>query len=203
MAEEMVRDAVTALTKPDLALAAAVVKRDDDVDAMNRDVEELCVRLVALQQPVASDLRLISTALKVVTDLERIGDHAADISKIALRLGKEYTYQPLIDVPRLAAMATSMLYNSLRALTERDLTLVKRVIDSDDEVDELYAQMKRDLNAAMKKDPSLVPQASHLLFVAAYLERICDHCVSIAERVEFVQTGRSPRLRSELEHEED
>lgn len=189
--EEMVRDAVVALVRPDLKLAATILPRDDAVDEMDADIEAHCLRLLALQQPLASDLRFIGSALKVITDIERIGDHAVDIAKVARRMNDEAIfYKPLVDIPRLGAMAGAMLHDALEAFVHRDLERVNQVIRGDDGVDNLYRQMRADLRGVMQQDSASVVQASHLLFVAHYLERICDHCTNIAERVAFMETGR-------------
>lgn len=188
--EEMVRDAVASLVQQDLALAESIVPRDDVVDQMDVDIEAHCLRLLALQQPLASDLRVISTVLKVITDVERIGDHAVDISKVARRMAQDSVYKPLVDVPRLGEMAQAMLHDALEAFVHRDMARVAKVIVGDDAVDALYAEMRRDLQNTMTRDPALVMQASYLLFVAHYLERICDHCTNIVERVAFMETGR-------------
>ena len=193
-AEEMVRDAVAALVRPDLRLAAGILPRDDAVDRMDADIEARCLRLLALQQPLASDLRFIGSTLKVITDIERIGDHAVDIAKIARRMADEGVfYRPLVDVPRLGAMTGAMLHAALEAFVHHDMARVDEVIAGDDAVDDLYRSMRADLRGTMQRDPSSVVQASHLLFVAHYLERICDHCTNIAERVAFMETGRTPR----------
>lgn len=192
--QEMVRDAVTALVEQDLALAEGIIARDDQVDQMDLDIEARCLRLLALQQPMASDLRMIGTALKIITDIERIGDHAVDISKVARRLGQESVYRPLVDIPRLGALARAMLKEALEAFVHRDLARVAKVIADDDAVDALYRQMRSDLQGCMKQDPSCVLQASYLLFVAHYLERICDHCTNIVERVAFMETGKMKEL---------
>jgi phosphate transport system protein len=190
--EEMVRDAVIALTTQDLALADSILRRDDQVDQMDAEIEAKCLRLLARQQPMASDLRVIGTALKVITDIERIGDHAVDISRITRRMGREVVYKPLVDISRLGDMAQAMLHDSLEAFVHRDLARVEKVIADDDAVDDFYAQMRRDLQMHMQMDPTSVMQASYLLFVAHYLERICDHCTNIVERVAFMETGRMP-----------
>jgi phosphate transport system protein len=196
--EEMVRDAVAALVNQDMTLAESIIPRDDTVDRMDQDIEARCLRLLALQQPMASDLRIIGTALKVITDIERIGDHAVDISKIARRMAQEVAYKPLVDIPRLGEMTRAMLHDALEAFVHRDLARVEQVIAADDAVDALYAQMRQDLQDIMKENPASVLQASYLLFVAHYLERICDHCINIVERVAFIETGR----RRELTHDE-
>ncbi len=189
--EEMVRDAVQALVRPDLKLAASILPRDDEVDVMDQQIEAECLRLLALQQPMASDLRFIGSTLKVITDIERIGDHAVDIAKVARRMSDDaILYKPLVDVPRLGEMTGAMLHDALEAFVHRDLDRVNQVIADDDAVDNLYRTMRTDLRDTMQRDPSLVVHASHLLFVAHYLERICDHCTNIAERVAFMETGR-------------
>lgn len=189
-AEEMVADAVDALRRQDLALAADVVARDDQVDQLDVAIESLCLRLMARRIDSPSDLRLVGTAMKIVTDIERIADHAVDIAKVAQRLGDEAIYKPLVDIPRLAEIARTMLRESLDAFVGHDLPQVQRVIAADDDADALYGRMRRDLAAILQNDPDSVVQASYLLFVAHYLERICDHCTNIAERVAFLETGK-------------
>ena len=188
--EEMVGDAIQALSRQDLTLAADVVQRDDAVDLLDVAIETLCLRLMARRITSPTDVRLIGAANKIVTDIERIADHAVDIAKIAQRMGSEAIYKPLVDIPRLGKLACSMLRNALEAFVGHDLPQVQRVIAADDEADALYSQMRRDLGAILQNDPNSVVQASNLLFVAHYLERICDHCTNIAERVAFLETGQ-------------
>ncbi len=187
--EELVRDSLRALTEQDGSLAATIMPRDDVVDRMDIEIEAMCLRLLALPRPSPGDLRVISAALKVITDIERIGDHAVDIAKISQRMGREMYYKPLVDIPRLGEMTRQMLHDALEAFVYRDLARVERVIAGDDNVDALYARMRKELQLIMQEDPSSVLQASYLLFVAHYLERICDHCTNIAERVAFMETG--------------
>ena len=190
--EELVRDALRALTEQDRLLAATIMPRDDMVDRMDIEIEAMCLRLLA-ERPSAAALRVIGAALKVTTDIERIGDHAVDIAKISLRMGRELFYKPLVDIPRMGGMARQMLNDALKAFVHRDLALVEKVITGDDMVDALYARMRKELQLVMQDDPSSVLQASYLLFVAHYLERICDHCTNIAERVAFIETGEMKR----------
>lgn len=197
--EEMVRDAVAALVNQDMALAESIIPRDDIVDQMDLDIETHCLRLLARQQPLASDLRVIGTALKVITDIERIGDHAVDISKIARRMGNQMLYKPLVDIPRLGELTRAMLHDALEAFVHRDLVRVDKVIEGDDAVDDLYGRMRHDLQGVMQQNPACVMQASYLLFVAHYLERISDHCTNIVERVAFMETGKM----KELAHNEE
>lgn len=192
--ESMVADAVEALMKRNLELAEAVIHRDDEVDEMDVDIEHRCLRLLALQQPMASDLRTIGTAMKMITDIERIGDYAVDIAKAARKLANEPYASPLIDIPRLAQMSRRMLRGSLEAFVKRDLQLALQVCEEDDEVDQLYRQMRSQLHEIMKQDPNQVVPGSWLFLVAHYLERVADHATNIAERVWFMQTGKLEQL---------
>lgn len=189
VADSMVALSMEALTEFDVKLAEDVIKMDDNVDAMDISIETECIRLIALQQPIARDLRLIGTAFKVITDIERIGDHAVCIAKVARALAKDSFYKPLVDLPRMAQAARTMLTEVLTSFVNHDLELADKVIAADDEVDDIYRKIKLQLFAAMKRDPEVVLQASQLLFVAHYLERIADHTVNIAERVHYVETG--------------
>jgi phosphate transport system protein len=188
--EEIVRDSIIALTTQDMALAATIIPRDDIIDRMDLEIEVMCLHLMARQQPLAQNMRLVGTALKVITDIERIGDHAVDISRVAQRMAKDMVYKPLVDVPLMGEMARAMLHDALEAFVHRDLRLVESVIKADDEVDALYARMRRELQYIMQHDQNSVMQANYLLFVAHYIERMADHCCNIAERVAFMETGK-------------
>lgn len=192
--DRAVADAVQALTTNDLALAELVIARDDVIDQLDLDIEKECMRLIALQAPIASDLRLIGTALKVITDLERIGDHAVDIAKVARKLVNSGFKRQMADFPRMASRFRAMLRTALEAFVRHDLSLVSQVVDADDEIDDLFHEIRSDLHEAMKSDPSIVVDASYLLFVAHYLERMADHAVNIAERVHYVETGELAQL---------
>lgn len=189
--EELVRDSTTALTTQNMVLAATIIPRDDMVDQMEVDMEALCLRLLERPQSGTYDVRLVSTALKVITDIERIGDHAVDIARVAQRMEREMiVYKPLVDIPRVSEMARTMLHDALNAFLYRDLALAKRTIHADEAVDRLYGRMRRDLQQVLQTQPNNVLQASYLLFVNHYIERMCDHCVGIAERVFFLETGQ-------------
>jgi phosphate transport system protein len=194
MADRAVADAMRALTESDVTIAEFVIDRDDEIDEMDLTIEHESMRLLALQQPIARDLRLVGTALKIITDLERIGDHAVDIAKVARKLAHAGGTRDLADLPRMATAVREMLKTALDAFIRHDLSLVDVVVASDDEVDDLFHTVRDDLHAAMQKDPNLVVQASYLLFVAHYLERMADHAVNIAERVYFVETGQLSQL---------
>ncbi len=192
--DRMVANAVQALGTGDTALAERVIFDDDAVDELDLQVESDCMRLLALQQPMARDLRLIGTVFKVITDLERIGDHAVDIAKVARKFARVGFSKVLVDIPRLSESARGMLRHALEAFVRHDLPLVGKVVEADDEVDKLFHQFRDDIHEAMKKDSELVVEASYLLFVCHYLERIADHAVNIAERVHYVETGELAQL---------
>jgi phosphate transport system protein len=188
--EEIVRDSIIALTNQDMRLAGTIIPRDDIIDRMDREIDAMCLRLMAKFQPVAANLRLVSAAMKVITDIERIGDHAVDISRVAQRMEREMVYKPLVDIPRMGELARVMLHDSIEAFIHGDIALVERVLRTDDIVDDMYDRMRRELQEIMQSEPTSVMQASYLLFVAHYLERMCDHCCNIVERVAFIETGR-------------
>jgi phosphate transport system protein len=192
--DAMVGQAMEALVNQDVALAETILANDDAVDDLDVLIETECMRLIALQQPLARDLRLIGTALKVITDLERIGDHAVDIAKVARKLARHSFYKPLVDLPRMAVIVRQMLHDAMAAFVNHDLATVSKVVDTDDAVDDLFHRVRDELHEAMERDSRLVVQASYLLFVAHYLERIADHTVNIAERVYYVETSSLAQL---------
>ncbi|CAB3394181.1 Phosphate-specific transport system accessory protein PhoU homolog [Kyrpidia spormannii] len=189
LVSQAVRDSVTALKELNQSLAEQVIERDDQLDDMQVDIENRCLRLIALQQPMAGDLRTIGTVLKMVTDLERMGDHAVDIARTALKLSGETLIKPLIDIPRLGEIAQEMLGIGLRAFVDRDADLAQTLADRDDDVDHLYSQIFRELLVLMIEDPSTIRQATQLLFVAQSLERVADHITNIGEWTIYMVTG--------------
>ena len=191
--QDSIKNAVDALARRDKALAQRVMDGDDLIDSMQVEIEERCISLIARQQPVATDLRILGTGLKITTDLERIGDHAFDIAKIVLLIGDEPLIKPLVDIPRMAVMAQSMLEDSLQAYLKLDIQLAEKVCRDDDLVDQLYHQVFRELLTYMLEDPKKINQATQLIFVARYLERIADHSTNVAEWVIYLVTGE--RLR--------
>lgn len=183
---------IQALVDLDMELACQVIQGDDAIDELELLLEERCVVLIARQQPLAKDLRILSTGLKISTDLERIGDHAFDIAKIAKRLGEGGNghVKPLLDIPRMAGLATQMLRDALTAYVNMDVELADKVCQADDEVDALYNQLFRELLTYMLADPAVINDATQLIFVARYLERVADHTTNIAEWVIYLQTGQ-------------
>lgn len=187
---DMLGQAIEAIQQGDVLLAEAVLVKDDAVDEMDRKIEAQCIRLLALQQPMARDLRQVESALKVITDLERIGDHAVDIAKIARKLIQEfYLKAPLVDVGPLAQMARTMVYQSLQSLVRHDLALAVQVCDDDDHADAAFKNLRDELLTLTQEQPSRVFPASYLLLAVVYLERIADHATNIAERVYYIETG--------------
>ncbi|BCV25368.1 MAG TPA: phosphate signaling complex protein PhoU [Firmicutes bacterium] len=194
LVEKAIAEAVRSLAERDLELAEKVVAGDDLIDTMELDIENRCLRLLALQQPMASDLRVIGTALKIVTDLERMADHASDIAKVTIRLQGQPLIKPLVDVPRMAAIAREMTRQSLDAFVQRDVNMALAMIESDHEVDHLYSQIFRELLTYMMEDPRTIQQATYLLFVGMYLERIADHATNLGEWIIYMVTGEKKEL---------
>ena len=191
-AADAVEAALEALCTADADAAAAVIKGDGRINSMQRDIEHRCMTLLLRQQPVAGDLRRISTAMKIVTDIERIGDHAADIAEIIphLAASRKAGDPAVSDAIRMGQKAHKMLLDALDALTGEDEPAAQKVIAADDEVDYDFNAIKRILAAEIAADPAKVDAALDLLMVIKYLERIGDHAVNLAEWVEFLRTGR-------------
>ena len=191
LCEQAIALASKALLDKDDKLAREVIAADREVDQKERDVESLCLKLLLRQQPVARDLRQISAALKMITDMERIGDQAADISEIALIL-KDRDIEKADHIAQMAAAAIRMVTDSVDAYVRQDLELARSVIHYDDVVDDLFVRIREDLIAKIAADPTCGGEALDLLMVAKYLERIGDHATNIAEWVEFSILGRHP-----------
>ena len=191
-AADAVEAALEAFCTADADAAAAVIKGDGRINRMQRDIEHRCMTLLLRQQPVAGDLRRISTAMKIVTDIERIGDHAADIAEIIphLAASRKAGDPAVSDAIRMGQKAHKMLLDALDALTGEDEPAAQKVIAADDEVDYDFNAIKRTLAAEIAADPAKVDAALDLLMVIKYLERIGDHAVNLAEWVEFLRTGR-------------
>lgn len=194
MVENAIENAMEALLKKDSSLAKEVISKDSDIDHLEKEIESKCMSLLLKQHPVASDLRLISSALKMITDMERIGDQATDIAEISLRIARD-NYSILIDdISQMASITISMVKSSVEAFTTGDLSLADQVILKDDQVDRLFDLIKNDLIDLIHKNPKFGEQAIDFLMVAKYLERIGDHAENIAEWVLFSITGKNPSL---------
>jgi phosphate transport system protein len=196
--EEMIASAMTSLTGRDPDLARKVIESDTLVDAAELEVDHLCLNLLALRQPAASDLRFITTALKIVTDLERIGDLAVNTAERSIELAQEPPLKPYIDIPRMSAAVSTMVAEALDAFVGMDPDKARKVLASDDAVDQLNVQLFRELLTYMIEEPKNVSRALRITFIAKYLERIGDHATNIAQMVIFMCEGRDvrhPRLR--------
>lgn len=194
--EEAVKKAITALVNHDAELAQEVIDGDEDIDDLLIAIESQCVKLIATEQPVAKDLRLIFTALKISTDLERMADYAVDIAKIAIRLADEVYIKPLIDIPRMADLAIDMVQNSLEAYVKQDALTAEKISRRDDIIDGLYKQIFRELLTYMIEDPKNINQATYFIFVARSLERIGDHATNLCEWIIYLVTGERKDLNN-------
>lgn len=187
--EKQINDCISALKSQDEDLAKTVIENDDIVDRMEIEIEEKCVKLIARQQPLAIDLRTIFTTIKLVTDLERIADHAVDIAKVTLRLKDEKYIKPLIDIPRMADIVQGMIKDSLDAYVKLDTGKAEVICKRDDIIDGIYKQVFRELLVFMMEDPTTITQATQFLFVCKFLERIADHVTNICEWTVYLVTG--------------
>jgi phosphate transport system protein len=190
MVEKATLRAVDALRDRDAAAAHIIEAEDVLINRKRFDIEEAALLLIATQQPMASDLRRLAAIVHIVTDLERMGDYASGIAHICIEISEEPLVKPLIDIPRMAATAASMLRRSLDAFIARDVAAAEAIAQEDDEVDALYQQVYRELLMIMLANPRTIDQATHLLWVAHNLERVADRVQNICERVVFVATGR-------------
>ena len=188
--ERAIRSATDALVKQDAEAALQAIAADKEVDQAERDIESLCLKLLLQQQPVARDLRLISSALKMITDMERIGDQASDIAELVIYLSKEPYRKELKHLPQMAENAIRMVTGALDAYVRKDLTLAQEVMGMDDAIDALFVTVKDELIALIRNDASAGSQAIDLMMIAKYYERIGDHAQNIAEWVEYALIGR-------------
>lgn len=192
--EEALINTVHALKNQDVNMAQAVINGDDVIDDMEYIIEERCLKLIALQAPMAKDLRFIATAMKIITDLERIADHAVDIAKITIRLADETYIKELIDIPRMGEITTRMIKESIDAYVNQDAEKAKEVAKIDDEVDALHKQIFRELLLIMMEDPKKISQATNFLFVSKSLERIGDYVTNICEKIIYAVTSEHVNL---------
>jgi phosphate transport system protein len=195
--EASIGEAIQALVDRNDQLAEKVIDDGKTIDRMEVEVEEHCLALFALRQPMAGDLRLLAAIIRINTDLERINDQAVNIAERALELNKVPLLKPLIDIPRMAGIARSMVKDSLDAFVNRDADLADDVRRRDDEIDNLNDQVFRELLTYMMQDPTTIPRALHLLLIGRHLERIGDHASNISEDVVYIMKGRIVRHRKE------
>jgi phosphate transport system protein len=190
LVESQVERAVKSLVDRDAELSTSVINSDDTVNRIEVEIDEECIRILALRYPEAGDLRFVTTAMKIVTDLERVGDLAVDICERALELNEEPQLKPYIDMPRMALAAREMLKESLDAFVNRDSRLARKVTQSDDFVDNLNEQIFREILTYMVADPHSISSAIRLTYISKYIERIADHATNIAEMVVYLVEGK-------------
>ena len=193
LVEDQIRRAMQALLERDDVIAQDVIDRDRQVNTYDVEVDEQCVNLLALHQPAAGDLRFITTAMKIVTDLERIGDQAVNIAQRALELNREPQLKPYIDLPRMADKAQRMVKESLDAFVAGDTALARQVCAEDAEVDALKEQIFRELLTFMMEDPRTVSRAIRVILISRFMERVADHATNIAEMVIYLVEGKMVR----------
>ncbi|HTM08550.1 MAG TPA: phosphate signaling complex protein PhoU [Verrucomicrobiae bacterium] len=198
LVEDQIQKAVSSLVDRDSKLAETIIERDHEVNRLDVEIDDLCIQLLALHQPAARDLRFITTALKITTDLERIGDMAVNICERALELNEEPQLKPYIDLPRMARTSERMIRESLDAFVREDTTLALKVCKDDQDVDDLNSQIFRETISYMIEDPHTINRAMKLSSISKYLERIGDHATNIAEMVVFMVKGKSIRHMKEI-----
>jgi len=196
--ERAITTTTRALVEKDEELAQEVIEMEASINEMEKDIERLCLKLLLQQQPIAQDLRVISAALKMITDMERIGDQASDIAEICIDIIDDVYIKKLEHIPMMAEAVIKMVTQSIDAFTKKDVKLAKKVIKQDDEVDDLFSSIKDDLYELMIQNQSNSKQALDLLMIAKYYERIGDHAVNIAEWVVFSITGQPKKVNRKM-----
>ena len=189
LVEETIRNAVKSLVERDSELARSLINNDEEIDDLEDVIKDKCLKFLATQQPLAGDLRYMISVMQMVRDLERIGDHCEDIAKYTLRFENEEYMKQLIDIPRMAEMATKMVKNAIDSFVHKDLRLARKVWKADEEVDELFRNIYDELMGMIDKDPAKANQSAMFLFIAAHLERIADYATNICEETVFAMEG--------------
>ncbi|MCY6372344.1 phosphate signaling complex protein PhoU [Clostridium ganghwense] len=192
--EKQIHKCIKALVEQDVKLAEEVIKNDDIVDKLMREIEDKSIKLIAMQQPIATDLRFIFTCINIVTDLERMADHAVDIAKIAIRLKNQVYIKELVDIPKMGQIVSGMIKDGLDTYVERDLDSAYEISKRDDIIDEIYNNVFNELMSAMTQDKNKIEQATQFLFVCKFLERIADHVTNICEWTIYIVTGEQVDL---------
>lgn len=188
--EESMEKSIRSLLTQRVDLANEVIALDRKTDELEEQIENKCIHIIATQQPMGSDLRRLTAIIKLITDLERIGDYSVDIAEIVVEIGDEPLIKPLVDIPRMAEVSTVMIRHSINAYINMDANLAKEAALMDEEVDRLYKQVYVDLLSLLMADPTKMKQITQLLFIGRYLERIADHATNICERVIYMVTGQ-------------
>ncbi|MCF8010245.1 MAG: phosphate signaling complex protein PhoU [Clostridiales bacterium] len=194
LVDDAIGSAITALKSRNKDVAEKIIMDDEKIDKLELEIEQNCLSLIALQQPMARDLRFIGTAIKINTDLERMGDYAANISKIVLSIGDEPFIKPLIDLPRMAELSQEMVRKNMTAYINRDREMAIKAAALDHEIDHLYNQIFRDLLVFMTKDSRNIRQSTYLLMAARHFERIGDHATNVSEWIIYMATGERVEL---------
>jgi len=194
MVEKAILRSMESLKGRNLKLAKQIIDDDQKINKKRFDIEEKCIELIATQQPMASDLRIIISVLNIISELERIGDHAEGIAKIALMIGNEPPLKPLIDLPRMAEKTADMLHRSMDAFIHHDIEAAKKIAAEDDEIDNIYDQVFRELLTFMAEDPKTITRATRLIWVGHNLERSADRVTNICERIVFLVTGKMEEI---------
>ncbi len=189
-----IKDSMAALKSRDIEASKKIVRNDININKKRFEIEEKCIRLIATQQPMAVDLRILAAVINIITDLERIGDHAEGIAKISIAIGDEPLAKPLVDMPVMAGKALSMLQRCMKAFLDRDVETAKKICNEDDDVDALYDRIYRDLILLMVENPKLIKDATYLIWAAHNIERMADRVTNIAERVVYMVTGKMEEM---------
>lgn len=192
--EDMLAGAVKALRERNPILADEVMAKDDIVDSYNETIEQCCLALLALQQPMARDLRMIAAGLYIIKDVERMGDYAFDIAKAAKKLAPMEPVKPLVLIPHMGEIVRQMLHDSLHAFVNHDMAVIEDVARKDDEVDALYRKVRDQMIDLIQANPEVALRAVELILVARYLERIADHITNVGERIAYMETGEIREL---------
>ena len=192
--QSAVAHSIQALKEQNRELAQQIIDADEEINKLRYKIEKLGVMIIATQQPMASDLRIIIASMHVAIEMERMGDHAAGIAQLAIKLSDDPMLKPLIDIPRMADVAQNMLHDSIQAFMTNDADMAKAIAKRDDELDQLYNQILRELLTYMMEDPHTIHRATYLLWVAHGLERIGDRVTNVSERVLFMETGKFKEL---------
>lgn len=188
--EESIDDTIEALINQNATLAKEVIERDTIIDKLEKTIEKEAILITAKQQPVATDLRNIASVMKIITDLERIADHCADISQYTIKLSEEKYVRPLIDIPQMAHKVKLMVRNVIDSYINKDVNLAKEIIKQDDEIDKYFYVIVEELTEIIKKKPEVASQCISFIFIVKYLERMADHATNVAEWIEYIVTGK-------------
>lgn len=190
LSQNALRKSLEALKKQDIELALSVIDDDYKINELEEEINDQAILMIAKQQPVASDLRRIIVAIKISTDVERMGDNAVNIAKSTIRIGNAKLFKPLEDIPRMAEIAFGMLDDAMKAYYEEDVVLAKKLAETDDRVDQMYGELIQELLETMAQNPETIAQVTQLSFICRYIERIADHATNISESIIYLVKGK-------------